>query len=697
MKLLKHIGLLLCSSITWMSMAQSMPAGISGSLQIINSIVDNDHNYTQLGSSVTATYSAIYGDQLTFGTGNQVIVDNIMFVDQLSTPVEASSYYLSPTSTLVNAANQAVNVPLQDINGNPRQYDGLLDIGPVEYSLIFNRANGNWNTADKWNIGRIPTQDDVVTVVDESTINNSDAVCKSIIEIGVQGKVIVEPTAQLEVKTRINNTHADRLHIKASSGSPNGTLIFHNAESNPVLATVEMWSKAYIDSECEQCPNEMYHWQFFGPPVHTYTLNPNSDFKGSAVRKYDESLVTNNIGQQWVQLVGNDIIEKFKGYEITHPEPKKIVFTGRLVNDDLNTGELAVTSGSFYKGWHLLSNPYTAAISIKDITFGTAMEETVYLYTTGSFDDWRYGTGDFGQEAVWNDADAVAPGQYLAIPKNLAGFSASTAIIPSMQGFMVVVNDRDNPPVSGKSVDYSYANSVGNTQQQRAPRPEAPEYVATVVTLTGAEQFDRAWMFTDDRCTADFDNGWDGKKIVSGGDNLRISLVQNRGENLQIHASDNINNTFIVVQPKPGISDIYTLHFKHTDLEAKYSKLFLYDIENQEQVDISGNGSTYSFLVDESNTKERHFKILTQTVNYDEINYDKLDVEVYAYRQKIAVQNYMRESGTIRIYDLAGNMLITYPLNTMGITTLPYSLEKGIYLVNIEVRGMQDTQKVLVH
>ena len=113
------------------------------------------------------------------------------------------------------------------------EYDGLLDIGPVEYSMIFNRGNGDWNTADKWNIGRIPTQDDVVTVVNESTINDTDAVCKSIIEIGAQGKVIVEPATQLEVKTTINNTHADRLHIKASSGTPNGTLIFKTLKLIP--------------------------------------------------------------------------------------------------------------------------------------------------------------------------------------------------------------------------------------------------------------------------------------------------------------------------------------------------------------------------------------------------------------------------------------------------------------------------------
>jgi hypothetical protein len=63
-----------------MSMAQSaLPTGISGSLQVINSIVDNDHDFDQLGSSVTATYSAIYGETLVPGTGNQIIPEDTVF------------------------------------------------------------------------------------------------------------------------------------------------------------------------------------------------------------------------------------------------------------------------------------------------------------------------------------------------------------------------------------------------------------------------------------------------------------------------------------------------------------------------------------------------------------------------------------------------------------------------------------------
>ncbi len=270
----------------------------------------------------------------------------------------------------------------------------------------------------------------------------------------------------------------------------------------------------------------------------------------------------------------------------------------------------------------------------------TALADDQYLiwgHNNGTTTTWNdiSGTNYKKVNRVWRSQNtgnvgAVAPGQYLAIPKNLAGFNASTAVIPSMQGFMVVVNDRDNPPLNGKLVNYNYANSIGNTQQQRAPRPEAPEYVATVVTLTGAEQFDRAWMFTDDRCTADFDNGWDGKKIVSEDDNLSISMLQNQGEKLQIHATDNINSTYIIVQPKPEISDIYTLHFKHTHLEAEYNELLLYDLANQEQINISADGSTHSFLVDKNDTKERHFKILTKAVNYNE-----LDVVAYAHEQKL--------------------------------------------------------------
>ena len=228
----------------------------------------------------------------------------------------------------------------------------------------------------------------MVTVVNESTINDTDAVCKSIIEIGAQGKVIVEPATQLEVKTTINNTHADRLHIKASSGTPNGTLIFQNAEADPVSATVEMYSMAYINEHLADDDTDKFNWQYFGIPLRTLTAAPT--FDGAHVRNFNE---TSNAFSKWEELAGTDVLVSFQGYEIAQSEEKTYTFQGILENRD-RTIPLSKSAVPYYAGQHVLANPYTASIKISDMVFGSNTEATVYIYHSGSYADWNVDQGN---------------------------------------------------------------------------------------------------------------------------------------------------------------------------------------------------------------------------------------------------------------------------------------------------------------
>jgi hypothetical protein len=471
-------------------------------------------------------------------------------------------------------------------------------------------------------------------------------------------------------------------------------LIFAN-EANPVYASVEMFSKAYIDEECD-CGNDKYKWQFFGPPVHSFVLNPYDIYLyGSAVRIYDEAKQTTEEGKQWTQLINNSTIEKFKGYEITQPAPKTILFEGRLVNDNLSTGELPVTDGSYYKGWHLLSNPYTAAISVEDIVFGTGMEQTVYLYTTGSFNDWRNNAGDHGSVSVWNDVDTVAPGQYLAIPKNIAGFSSSTAVIPSMQGFMVAVSNRETPPLNGKTVNFAYGNLTANTMPQRVRGDESQtssSYVYSVVTIAGGEQFDRVWLFTDEQCSASFDNGWDGRKLISPAGTLQIYASQSK-DNFQIHATDDINGTNLVIRPVEG-QKAYTLHFSHTNIETVYEQLLLVDVQTGTVSDVTADGSTYTFIANVGDVTNR-FKLITK---YDEPGNDgDDDINILIESQRLFLNNNSQESGTVRVYNLSGRMLFSLPFEASNVTPFQVELPKGIYLVRAETENRKVTLKAIVN
>lgn len=557
----------------------------------------------------------------------------------------------------------------------------------------------DWGTASNWTGGYVPAAGDNIEF---ATIANYGSVAINDLQLDIdrtigslinltEKRLVIPVEKSLIVNGSVNTNNQNRILIKSTDGYANGSFIFPN-ETNPVYGTVEMWSKAYIDEECD-CGNDKYKWQFFGPPVHNYTLDPyNSTFYGSAVRIYDEAKPTTEEGKQWTSMTNFSVIEKFKGYEITQPIPKKIVFHGQLVNNNLNTGELPVTDGSYYKGWHLLSNPYTAAISVQDMVFGAGMEATVYIYTTGSFNDWRNNAGDHGTVSVWNDDDAVVPGQYLAIPKNIAGFTPATAVIPSMQGFMVGVLDRETPPVSGKTVSFNYSNLVKNTQQQRVRSfaPEKSEYVSSVVTITGSNQFDRVWLFTDDECTPSHDNGWDGRKFVNDS-TLQLYATQT-DEKFQIHATNDLNNTYLAVQT-PNDNEFYTLHFRHTNIETKYNQLLLHDLQTNTITDVTADGSNYGFRASAGDNSKR-FKLITMGAEPGNITNNIFPA--YVMSNRIFVNNFSLENGVVRLYNLSGSLLQSLSFNNTNITVFE-ELPKGVYLVQVETETQKITHKAIVY
>ncbi|OQB31099.1 MAG: hypothetical protein BWY08_00675 [Bacteroidetes bacterium ADurb.Bin174] len=647
------------------------PTGISGSLQVINSIVDNDHDFNQLGSSVTATYSAIYGETLVPGTGNQIIPEDTIFQDQLAAPAEVFSYYLSPTTSLVNAGNQVVGIPTRDINGNPRQYNGSLDIGPVEYSIIFNRGDGNWNAPGKWNIDRIPHQHDVVTVIDESTVNITDAVCKSIIEIGEQGKVTVTPANQLDVKTTISNTHVDRLHIKASSENPNGTLIFQNLASNPVSATVEMYSMAYIDSILPDGDTDKLNWQYFGIPLRTLVAAPT--FGGAYVRKFNE---TSGEYSKWEELAGTDTLVSFRGYEVVQPEAKTYVFQGILENGDI-TVPLSKSVVDYYSGQHVLANPYTAAIKVSDMTFGSNTEATVYIYHSGSYADWnvdkthgRLGTGR---------------GQYLAVPKNTAG-EILPGGIPSMQGFVV------RATANSGSVTIPYSSHTRNVSAQRVKSQEDCVLPHLTVQLHGNNTMDQVWLFHEPSSSKFFDNGWDGYKIINSNSASAAIYANEPAGDLQVNTINDFSN--INLHFKEGIDEAYTIKIINKNVGELYPSLYLIDLYENKVTAIQSDTTYYSFTKGYANKSNNRFRITTNS-EFDIVS-NQL-IHIYSTDQyHVVVQNLTEKNGHCAVYDISGRLLQQHVLQAGKYTSFDLDNYVGIVLVRAIAGNAVETGKLLI-
>ena len=483
--------------------------------------------------------------------------------------------------------------------------------------------------------------------------------------------ITILPTKILNVAGSIsNNAGANGLLIKSNSTQANGSLIYHNAYSAPVQAKVEMYSKA-------SKPSTSSKWQFFGIPVRSMNLLPY--FYGSYVRKLNEPGVGGGglePTRLWVQLTDYSVINSFAGYEVTQVTPTTFTFSGELENRDYDSGILSYTTGADYPGQHLIANSYTAAIDISKIEFGSAdptvIENTVYLYNTGSKEDWLAASPPAIEESN-------VAGQYIAIPKNVANRGLGIpSQIPSMQAFLVKVKKVDVGGITWVKIPYSATGTmVKNTTLQRAPSIN----VSTRIEMKATKYSDFVWLFTEPSCSSGFENGWDGFKNNGSTAAPQLFAVEAIG-NLQVDSKDDIDKTTLAfLAPK---DQIYSLIFTHQNLQTRYESLYLFDVQENKYIDITESGKKYDFYATKSTTAVERFKIVkTPGVTTDNINSQALDIQIYSSGNTIHIINLTKYFGKLNLYDLSGRLVLQKQIEPQSNTSNTVSFETGLYIAKV--------------
>ena len=495
------------------------------------------------------------------------------------------------------------------------------------------------------------------------------------------GKILTIPlTRQLNVLGTItNNAGVSGLIIKSDPDNllSNGSLIFHNAAGSSVQATVEMYSKA------SKATN--YKWQFFGIPLRT--MSPSPTFDGSYVREIFET--GTNTTEHWLQLTNASTLNSFTGYEITQVSPKTIYFQGELENSDFSSGKLSYTIGATYPGQHLIGNPYTAAIDIKKINFGSTdaaiIDNTVYLYNTGSYADWT-NTGS-------GTGSGTSAGQYIAVPILNAGTSGIPAQIPSTQAFLT--RTMSDNVLATVSIPYSAAGTiVKNTDLQRV---KAVKNGSMKIDINGSRFSDRMWIITNPNCTHNFDNGWDGYKF--GGSILSPQLYSIEADgDYQVNTINDINNTELGFHA--GEDSIYTLTFTNENLESSYKHIYLIDLLDSTTTEITENGSVYSFVAGSIDSPVKRFKIVTsieKTKKDKKPDTHHKGLKIFCSHKTIIIDNSGGEKGDLMLYDsVFGRLIKKTTFNANGITTIPMNVRDGLYVAKGVTKSEELTISVII-
>lgn len=489
-------------------------------------------------------------------------------------------------------------------------------------------------------------------------------------------KLYLRGEAHLDGTTKAPfNTATDlsyRTIVKSVENKPNGTFLIEKPAVNPnYVATVELYSKAYDGNRNKQAAR----WQYFGSPVKTASVAAVVPAT-SWVRKYNRALDVPNSDEKWEEVTAATFTPG-EGYEITQPRPMTYRFTGELDLADHNFPVDGVTGGPGvnYKDMNILANPYTAAMKIADIDWTGAAgvaEQTVYLYNTGSREEWLAQNG-----GTTNGANA---GHYVkAVPRNLPGYVAGMEEeIPSLSAFMI-------KSIGTGTVKYSYASLLKNTAQNRAPRRR---FSSLMIDVKSDKSADRMWLVEAQGKTKGYDDGFDGEKIFTAA-SAQLYAIQDR--NYQVTTAEDLDNTELGFVAGDGAKH-YTLKFNLDEMSD--DRYYLVDHLTHEQKPIT-NGMTYSFNAG-ANDPANRFAISRSTKSITDDVFEGKGIELRAKSGRtIEARNYTDETAEVEIFDVSGKVVDKFTVEPHDTDRIKLSLE-GVFVVRAYNGQAKTTQKFII-
>lgn len=446
-------------------------------------------------------------------------------------------------------------------------------------SIVLEKSNttnsSTWSDAT-WSLGHAPTTDECAVITAPMTVNVTDAKAGRVLidqSSSNTGKLTIQPNIGLDVRLTVKKTTdgstlettspADLVLESSSDG--NASLIFENDENQ---ATVQMYSKAYIDGET-------WNWQFMGIPFTS--TNALYSYYNSYLYEWQSS-------GTWTEVAKGASMSPFTGYCITQDAATTYVMDGTLNPTTSHT--FSVPEGVEM----VFANSWTAPIyvgAITDEAFEITRKE-IYLFNTG------YKPEGSGGATANDGKDKYESGTYLTLPIHSAKYTGDSLIAP-MQGFYV-----DNRAGSAGSITLSYDAVVrpSGTRNIAAGPMHAPKRtqaqqadnhpVVLKIWANGAVYNDRAVLLERSDFSLGFDNGWDGKKLSFGEVGPSVYVINTLGEPEAVSAIPDLEGTLVGF--RSGTNNTCTMSFEYNGEDTFY----LNDLQSQQSTQIASENS-YTF------------------------------------------------------------------------------------------------------
>ena len=523
--------------------------------------------------------------------------------------------------------------------------------------------------------------------------------------------VVVPADGGLTVKSVAgfeNETDKDKLVMKTSTdGKKVGTFTLNNenACTTKVFASVEFkplgkylpgnMAKDDKDNTSPDFGNKVkaeFDWQYIGIPVKEVKKSP--VFKGAKVRVYDEKKNDNDhYYQKWINVMPTDNMTAFKGYEVA-PVLKgsdgvrqiqgELNFCNQEITLTRQAAEVTASKATdanakrYGLGYNIVGNSFMAGVDIKSIKLasgedGVEMDNTVYIYTTGSWDDWKNQNGQSVKEK----------GGYEAVNIGKAGEGGITRTLAPMQGFMVKYN---NPVYSMKTgtltIPYTGLQSKSEPLRAKSFIMDGDFNRGSVmVTMDNGKVVDKFWTYQEEDATPAYDSQLEGEKLNMG--EPSVFATTSDGKNVQISSLPSlIGSTFSVETAK---DETYNMELNTWSLN--YQNLKLVDLKTKTVIPFDNGKARYFFTATVDGIEHNRFMF----ADTPETDFEKVMGAVTG----IDNVSITLTKGEAELFNLSGAKIGTFSL-PLDAKKLKGQVPAGVYLIKATDGTNVQTSKIVI-
>lgn len=249
----------------------------------------------------------------------------------------------------------------------------------------------------------------------------------------------------------------------------------------------------------------------------------------------------------------------------------------------------------------------------------------------------------------------------------------------------------------------------------------AQSRTCTVIDVTDGYYTDRVWVFSVPETTDAFDNGWDGYKFLSTDVPQPQIYYMGTDGNFQVSTTNDVHNDVIGFIPG-NAGGQYTFTFTQYDLALTYQQLYLVDRVANVTVDITADGSTYTFTANAGDPADR-FSLATSVVAVEDPVIDEPEeddvvtpndpkdkkdkkgkkenkakkVKVHAHGKRLMVHNPNKEKAKVKVYNVrTGKVIKETEIAAEGPTTIDTNTQSGAYVVSVAVETNVENTTVML-